>query len=735
MASPTISLCLIAKDEQKNIHRLLDSVEGCFDEIILVDTGSKDKTKELAEQRGCKVYDFEWCDDFSKARNFSFSKATSDYVAWMDLDDCLENKEAFLMWKRHAMQHADMFLATYHYTSDKDGKPVISFVRERVFKRSIEPVWQYPIHEGIIMKPGTKMDQVVSWSVKHMRDAEDMLQDKSRNIKILQNLKDQGKLDTRLEFYYAKELFEAGKPNEALIEFEKVIAKSDLEPHDRLLSYQYGSFSAQSLGDMIKDEAREQKHFWYDKAIELALDGVKKEPMRAEFYVCAGDAFIKKGDLAHALPMYSAAKNCLNLTGHGNVSGPIFSFADNYGKIPTLQMAKIFFNMGRLDDAEGEAKECFDKYDHPEAKQLLEHIAKTKPLCKIDGDQEQTEDIVFTCPPHQAYPFDEEIYKTKGMGGSETALIEMAKWLKIKTGRRVIVFNKKEHEITADSGVEYKKDGIGVGEYFSKYKPKVHIAWRHNIRLTKAPTYLWCHDLITGTCDLVQNFDKMMCLTEFHKQYVIGKQGIEPSKIWLTRNGISPEKFHFDRPEKNPNKLCFMSSPDRGLDGAMLICDEVRKTLPDVTLEVFYGLDNLYKYGLSEMADKLKAMMSERPWVKYHGFVEQSEMYRRVSDCVVLCHPATFIESFCITALEMLALGIFPVTRSLGALANTLAEAEKNQQAVLLDHAAETPEEIKNYADKIIEVIRDQRWSNVSLDLTKHSWNAVADEWIKEMNL
>ena len=71
-----ISVCLIVKDEELVIERCLCCVQKFADEIIVVDTGSKDRTKELAKKFTDKVFDFEWDDDFSKARNFSFSKAT-----------------------------------------------------------------------------------------------------------------------------------------------------------------------------------------------------------------------------------------------------------------------------------------------------------------------------------------------------------------------------------------------------------------------------------------------------------------------------------------------------------------------------------------------------------------------------------------------------------------------------------------------------------------------------------
>ena len=82
----SISLCMIVKNEEEVLARCLDSLKGLMDEIIIVDTGSTDNTKEIARKYTDLVYDFSWCDDFAAARNFSFSKATKDYIYAPDAD-------------------------------------------------------------------------------------------------------------------------------------------------------------------------------------------------------------------------------------------------------------------------------------------------------------------------------------------------------------------------------------------------------------------------------------------------------------------------------------------------------------------------------------------------------------------------------------------------------------------------------------------------------------------------
>jgi hypothetical protein len=85
-----VSLTMIVKNEEANLPHCLASVEGVFDEIVIVDTGSTDRTKEIAREFGAKVFDFVWIDNFAAARNEALSHATGDYIFWLDADDVVE---------------------------------------------------------------------------------------------------------------------------------------------------------------------------------------------------------------------------------------------------------------------------------------------------------------------------------------------------------------------------------------------------------------------------------------------------------------------------------------------------------------------------------------------------------------------------------------------------------------------------------------------------------------------
>lgn len=135
---PTISLCMIVKNEEAHIARCLDSVAELVDEIIIVDTGSTDRTAEIVSEYTSKVYSYPWEDDFSEARNYSFSKASMDYCMWMDADDILEKteKEKFLRLKQSLSSDTDMVMMKYSTSFDEAGKPSFSYFRERWIRNS-----------------------------------------------------------------------------------------------------------------------------------------------------------------------------------------------------------------------------------------------------------------------------------------------------------------------------------------------------------------------------------------------------------------------------------------------------------------------------------------------------------------------------------------------------------------------------------------------------------------------
>ena len=98
----TFSLCMIVKNEESVLGRILEPMREIADEIILVDTGSSDRTKEIAGKYTEKIFDYPWQQDFAAARNFACSRASCQYWMWLDADDMItpDNQKKLLRLKQ-----------------------------------------------------------------------------------------------------------------------------------------------------------------------------------------------------------------------------------------------------------------------------------------------------------------------------------------------------------------------------------------------------------------------------------------------------------------------------------------------------------------------------------------------------------------------------------------------------------------------------------------------------------
>lgn len=149
-----ISVCIIAKNEEKHIENCLAAIrshatDAAILEIVVVDTGSTDRTKEIAAKYADKILDFTWVNDFSAARNFSLAQASHDYVLILDCDEIMVSVD----WKDifHSIeQHKDgvgLIARNNHYTSNQTDTVYQDRV-ERLFNRTFYH-YESPIHEQV----------------------------------------------------------------------------------------------------------------------------------------------------------------------------------------------------------------------------------------------------------------------------------------------------------------------------------------------------------------------------------------------------------------------------------------------------------------------------------------------------------------------------------------------------------------------------------------------------------
>lgn len=733
MSRPSIALCMIAKNEAHNLSPLLQSVKGCFDEIHITDTGSTDGTVEFIEKINehiksgnkdweglpeIKIHHFEWINDFAAARNYSFSFATSDYLMWLDLDDVLSDAKAFIKWRDTVMHAGHYWLATYNYAFDKNGFPECRFVRERVIKRDHGFKWEYFVHEGLIQKEGRKFwtQKASTWWVDHRRTEEDKRQDHLRNVKLMEAHADE-ELAPRMKFYYGKELFENGFHDKAGKPLMEAIRSGKLDLHDNILAIQYAAQTA------FAKKA-------YAEAIDLLMNGLRLVYHRAEYWALLGDVYLMSGNLDNAVLAYKGALECKP----NDLGGIVIVYDHAYSTYPREQLAKIALQIADFKNAE-EHIDWLTTHSHPQAKIFAAELERLKDLSVVREDLPKTEDVIITCPPTAAVTdWDENTLKQKGHGGSETAAIEVAKWIRQKTNRKVKIFQPRQSRSVMESGVEYLPISELQG-YIKNVEPAMHIAWRHATRLTKAKSYIWCHDLICPGAENSNNYDKIIALSGFHKNYLVEANGVKEDKIILGFNGINPANFQ-SSVEKDPLKVVFSSSPDRGLLQTIDIVKKAREVSGlDIKLHAFYGFENMKKGGLEQWANEIEAKIKENDFVVMHGQVNKDTLMRHFKEAAVWLYPADFIETYCITAIEALCAGTWGIVRNMGALPYTLNQAILSDMVDMTDVEVKDEASIGIWANLLVEAILEKKWRKVSVDPSDYSWEKVADHFIKEMAL
>ena len=222
----TISLCMIVKNEERILARCLDSIKDLVDEIVIVDTGSTDTTRQIAAGYTDKVYEFAWIDDFSAARNFAFSKTTKEYIYSADADEVLseENRQRFRRLKENLLPEIE--IVQMKYGNQLQNGTVYNFdeeYRPKLFRRLRNFVWEEPIHETVRLEPVVYDSDIV---ITHMPEQNHAGRDLANFHKQIA----QGRqLSRRLYGMYARELFLAGE-NQDFLEAESYFKAETASP-------------------------------------------------------------------------------------------------------------------------------------------------------------------------------------------------------------------------------------------------------------------------------------------------------------------------------------------------------------------------------------------------------------------------------------------------------------------------------------------------------------------------
>lgn len=322
-----LSVCLIVKNEEKVLERCLACAKKIADEIIVVDTGSTDKTKQIAKKFTNFVYDFKWCDDFSLARNFSFQKASKNYVMWLDADDVIFDEDVKKIQNLKQNLSKDTYMLKY--SMQRDGGLEFCFFRERILKNTNQAVWQGFVHEAI--SPFGKVE-FVDITIHHQKIK---IAEPKRNLKIYQkHLRRGEKLSSRAQYYYAKELFFNAFYKKCVVQLTKFLKMPNKFPPNVLDAY-----LTLSKCFVLQND--------YDKALSVLFESLKNIEPNSEILCEIGDIFAKKSNFVQAIIFYESA--CLLKP---NYESGQFVDKNFYHLFPHLNLTMLYYKIGDYKNAQ-----------------------------------------------------------------------------------------------------------------------------------------------------------------------------------------------------------------------------------------------------------------------------------------------------------------------------------------------------------------------------------------------
>lgn len=319
----TISLCMIVKNEEAVLARCLDSVKDAVDEIIIVDTGSSDRTKEIAALFTEQVYDLVWEDDFAKARNFAFSKAIMDYQMWLDADDVLEKESAKKLHSLKKTLAADVVMLPYHVAFDSSGNPTFSYYRERLLRRDRGFLWEGAVHETITPSGNIIYEEIPVLHKKlHVNDPD-------RNLRIFEKQLAAGKsFSPRERYYYARELFYHERYAEAAKSFTTFLSDSSGWIEDK-------------VGACIQLAGCYRRLGKPDAAMQALLQSFLFDRPRAEICCELGSILLEQKRFEEAVFWYETAAGVPFSVGENGFSQP-----DCHDYIPFIQLCVCYDRLG-----------------------------------------------------------------------------------------------------------------------------------------------------------------------------------------------------------------------------------------------------------------------------------------------------------------------------------------------------------------------------------------------------
>ena len=338
-AKPRLSLCMVVRDEEGDLPRALGSVQELVDEIIVVDTGSVDDSRQIARSFGAKVYDHPWQDDFSAPKNLALEKARGKWVLILDADEELlaEDREKIRQAVGSPGDAEGYLFSLVNYTGETPGAQYELTLNLRLFRNRPGYRFSRPVHEQLSeLKPGNKLVSRPDIRILHYGYLEPYLvrkQKRERNFSILQRRVGAGQADSFDYFNLGVEYNRQNRWQEALIALQ--LARK----------LQSGGPMWLSACCRVQIQCLLQLQAW-DEALQETEVSLEVYPDYADLVYLRGIALAGKGQYPQALGAFYQAAALEGLVPHGYARDPgLTSYKAHYS------IAQAYLQLGQRDEA------------------------------------------------------------------------------------------------------------------------------------------------------------------------------------------------------------------------------------------------------------------------------------------------------------------------------------------------------------------------------------------------
>jgi glycosyltransferase involved in cell wall biosynthesis len=331
-----ITQCIIAKNEEKNIKYCLSHLKTVVDEQIVVDTGSTDKTVEIAEGLGAKVFHFEWINDFSAARNYALDKAKGDWIIFLDCDEYFSESSVPLILKniKKASELKNIDGITCELINIDKNKRVLSTVKNisaRIYKRKKSLRYRNKVHEVLYndknkdlkLKNIDACDYIKIYHTGYDSKEVEEKNKNERNISLLEKELELNPNDSYLNLYLSKQFYMSKKYKESLECANKSLKNIDFSQE---LNY-YCNIYSTIMYAMIPLSVS------YDDVKQVFDEAVSKYPDYPDFYRSIGKSALNNGKIDEAIIYLNKCIYCCNNYSRNTESLAIGQIVDTYNDL------------------------------------------------------------------------------------------------------------------------------------------------------------------------------------------------------------------------------------------------------------------------------------------------------------------------------------------------------------------------------------------------------------------